>query len=376
MKVKGRGLCLSSLVMTLVVVAAAASSDERTDNLIKDLTSRNPEKRAEAAWDLGQLKAAQAVPFLTAALSDKEDRVRANAAAALWNIGDPSRPALPELRKLLRDPSGRVRINAAGALHRMDVDRSVLIPPMRELLADRNPFLAVDAADRLIALGVGAEEVRPTLERAMRSRDTEVRRHVMKTLLERKKLPRGLAPVLIEGVDDRDDVVQAHAVVALHLLGVSSPQIVSAFRRALKRGDATVRPVAIMALSSIKAAQGATPEARSVLSDIQEALKDRDGDVRAAAAEAVGKSGATDPVSVQKLISALADREAKVRESAAEALGEIGKPAKVAIPELWALWNNPKENNLVRHGAGRALGKLGEKVDWQAEDRRLNPTKN
>src|SRR5215475_6302660 len=59
--------------------------------------SADPRARAEAARQLGTLKAAVAVPELTAALRDPDAEVRAAAADALRELGDAAREAGPAL---------------------------------------------------------------------------------------------------------------------------------------------------------------------------------------------------------------------------------------------------------------------------------------
>ena len=55
-------------------------------------------------------------------------------------------------------------------------------------------------------------------------------------------------------------------------------------------------------------------------------LKDEDADVRAAAAESLGKL--EDARAVPALIAALSDREAKVRAAAAESLATVHRSAR------------------------------------------------
>ncbi|MER3501614.1 MAG: PBS lyase [Candidatus Fervidibacterota bacterium] len=82
-----------------------------------------------------------------------------------------------------------------------------------------------------------------------------------------------------------------------------------------------------------------------------EALRDRDWEVRWAAAYALGKIGKP---AVEPLIEALRDRDGKVRRAAADALGAIGD-ARAVEPLIEALRDRDWE---VREAAVNALGKI------------------
>jgi HEAT repeat protein len=90
------------------------------------------------------------------------------------------------------------------------------------------------------------------------------------------------------------------------------------------------------------------------------ALKDRDKDVRKAAAQALGKIG--DPRAVEPLIPALSDKDNDVRSVTAEALGNIGaqlQDATLRTRVVEQLIEALKESG-VRHKAAVALGKIGD----------------
>ena len=82
--------------------------------LIQALGDRSENVRAAAAWALGDLGDPQAIPALIQALGDQSENVRWAAAWALGDLGDPQ--AVPPLIKALRDRSENVRCAAAWAL--------------------------------------------------------------------------------------------------------------------------------------------------------------------------------------------------------------------------------------------------------------------
>lgn len=63
-----------------------------------------------------------AAPLLIEALNSDREVVRAEAASALGDLGDPAKPAVPRLKQLLEDESPMVRKAAAAALKKLGVE--------------------------------------------------------------------------------------------------------------------------------------------------------------------------------------------------------------------------------------------------------------
>ena len=86
-------------------------------------------------------------------------------------------------------------------------------------------------------------------------------------------------------------------------------------------------------------------------------LKDKDSDIRRAAAKELSEVGPEAKAAVPDLIRALRDKDLFVRRYSAEALGNVGPEAKTAIPALSAALNDEKKE--VAEAAIDALGKFG-----------------
>ncbi len=112
------------------VVPAKESVKEKTPSvsressvLITQLQSDDWRKRRNAAFELGKMKAAEAVPFLFELLEDENDSVCGAAVVALGRIGD--KTAFAALCKRLQDASVFVRISAARGLGYMGDKRAI-----------------------------------------------------------------------------------------------------------------------------------------------------------------------------------------------------------------------------------------------------------
>jgi len=89
-----------------------------------------------------------------------------------------------------------------------------------------------------------------------------------------------------------------------------------------------------------------------------EALRDPSRAVREGAAHALGDIGARAAPAVEALIVAFEDPDDFVRWKAARALGRIGPAARAAVPILRPAATDPRETEVVRATAIRALEQI------------------
>src|SRR5260221_3069127 len=98
-----------ALVVWVILVPSFLFADDHADQLklvdrmTKQLRSRDTSERIEAAETLGQMRIAESVGPLTAALKDPEPPVRRPAASTLWHPRDVTKAAIPPLRDALND---------------------------------------------------------------------------------------------------------------------------------------------------------------------------------------------------------------------------------------------------------------------------------
>jgi len=186
-----------------------------------------------------------AVPEAITLLKDQDDGVRSEAASAVGWPGD-SR-GLEALVKALGDKP--VRLNATVALARIGDARAV--PPLAALLGDRDDTVRRYAAAALGSMGKPAVEP------------------------------------LVASSGDRDEWVRY--AVAWSLGEIRAPQSVQPLTALVKDRSSLVRVAAAWALGEIG------PQANQAISELGEALHDKDAGVRAAAAEALKKIKGEEP---------------------------------------------------------------------------------
>lgn len=114
--------------------------------------AEEPEMRQYLALVLGRTRDREAVPLLTAALQDPDDKTRIYALWALGTLGDPA--ARGSLEATLADPDPGLRKTAAFALGEMG-DRAA-VPQLTRMLEDPVADVRWNAALSLARLGSGA----------------------------------------------------------------------------------------------------------------------------------------------------------------------------------------------------------------------------
>lgn len=127
---------------------------------------------------------------------------------------------------------------------------------------------------------------------------------------------------------------------------VPEPPILSELLEALSDRDEQQREVVAAALGELGHPRAVFP--------LRQALGDVSAAVRAAAAEALGKIGSSE--GVPGLMSALEDREPEVRAAAARSLGWIKEPE--GVPRLLEVLRDADED--VQRAAAEALADIGE----------------
>jgi HEAT repeat protein len=294
-------------------------------------TDKDGKIRAQAARALGEIAptAKSSIPPLARLLEDREPQVRLAAvttlAILLASEDTPSEatPAVPSLTKLLDDELCETRQAAADCLAIIGPEAKSAIPPLIGLLKDEHAMVRAAAASALgeiFALSAKGSEVPAAVS--------------------------GLAPLL----EDKDSTVRRAAATALRHLGSEAKSSIPALTRLLGDNDRGVRAMAASALGAMG------PDAKPAIPGLVELLKDASLEARSEAVSAFGRLGPEAKSAVPSLIQ-LVRESAWSRQSAAAALGSIGPDAKPAIPALTEMLGD--KDPWKRSAAASALGKIG-----------------
>lgn len=371
-------------VQLAVVNALTTLSDSQAvEPLSKLLKSRRPEVRlaaVNALVKIGDLHAAEAIGSL---LADPDPQVWRAAVTAVeklklptdpinlawyyvsarnWNalvaLGEPAvQPLLSVLRR--GDPAGRV--GAAQALGRLMAASAV--GPLCEALFDSTAEVRAAAAAALAQ--IGAEAAAPLVALLEHNAKHESAAAVLAKITDHSAVT-----ALVQGLKHRNAKVRARVAEVMGRL--SWPEAQAALELALNDADASARQAAAVALDKMgwKPAGDETAAyyyiakrdwarcvrlGQAAVDPLGSALIDSLDEVRAAAADALGKIGG--PEASKLLLLALSDSAALVRAKVVVALGGTGGES-VLEPLVAALQDS---DAVVRKQAISALGKLNNR---------------
>ena len=239
-------------VLLAVALAAPAPAADDVQKLVKTLTrDKSADDRARAAERLGDLKAVEAVPALAAALKDKDARVRAYAAGALLDIGEPAASAKPALQEALLDSDSTTVWNAAGALRNMGMVTTDVLPAYRRLLGDRECGMRVSAAQAIVEYAK-PEELLPIALDCRKSDDHEAQSNARELMRDIAK-SREAVPALIGTLGHDDPELREWAAKAIgDQKPAAAKAAVPALEALLEDDNEAVRHAANRALFKIR----------------------------------------------------------------------------------------------------------------------------
>ena len=271
------------------------------------LKERNERKRSALITALGSIGDLTAVPTLTKALRDTDDRVKANAIESLARLGLPPEKALGMIQPFLKHPNNRVRGNAMIAAAGFgNVD---LTPTMRSMLDDPDKWIRATLGYVLSVI-----EYSQALEiiiELLKDEDADVRKNAALALSNRAR--EAQTELLVRMLADPVPFVRLQAVITLGRLKIVSavPWLVKMLKT---DRNFKIRSAVITSLGHIGD--------RSGVATLQNALRDRDSRVRANAVESIEEILGEAGVNVIKPL--LKDSDNRTRSNAAKALFRLG----------------------------------------------------
>lgn len=302
--------------------------------LLGQLSVSDPEVRGMAARGLGEIKdrTALVTPALADALQDQDPRVRAVAAASLWNLAPPE----PLRSRVLQE------LVASSAVEESPVDAFVLMALHQA---------GQEATDALV------EGLRHPQPRVRRISATMLRRHLEASRRDSSIEGGSTAKVLqaLQALLESPSAgVRAHAALQLGLLaerGFLRPGCVTTLTDLLRDPEPRVRCSVAAALTRFG------PAARDAVEELFDALVSPQENLRHAAARAIGAIGRERATSAERLVELLARARPEVRPAVLEALHSLGPAAHQVVPRISSLLGDP--DIAVRREAAKALAAMG-----------------
>jgi HEAT repeat protein len=335
----GKSAELADAVVKLLSGHDVAARCRRLDNPAElewvRYSMKTPHNKSLARDPSAPAARSRPVSAWVAELQDPKPHNRVQAGLALSELGPAAREAEAPLAKALKDKDPEVRYAAVHALGAMIPEGKAALDGLAHALSDEDWFVRFSAAQALEKAGPGAKAAVPALVQALHPTDAikdfrPIRCGAAMVALARidphaKELEGGIALVVEKLLDYDADDSDGSRVVGAQMLGECGPL------------------------------------ARSAVPALARRLKDKQGDVRVAAAEALVKISPEKETeaALAILTGELKNGEVLVRILAAEALGRLGPVAKEAGAALSAALQDPEPE--VRQAAGQALKKIGAK---------------
>lgn len=373
-------LTVLSLIGPLTGIAWAQNDDRVVNKMIERLHSSDIEVRRQAASGFAYSRvpnAEAAVPALIEALADQDERVRYGAATSLGAIGLKADQAIPALSHAVSDASIVVATHAVEALGHLGKES---VPRLVLALADERQHVRRCAAEALARIGSDAQDAAVALGAAANDSDRSVQLKAIETL--GKIGPRGVE-ALSKLLSNDNESVRWHSAFILSQAGAEAKfekEVVDAIvafdgegsfhrcRTVQNIGDSGVkRLIADFAsldekgrLRVVACVDQMGPQASEAEPLLVHVLQDSQQPdfLRLYCAKALGQISRQPDDTARLLIALLDDQKSRIRDGCMRGLEALGPAALPAIPKLVAIMqSDPDISN--RNGAASAIGAVG-----------------
>jgi HEAT repeat protein len=262
------------------------------------IASKTPEARKEALAGLQKR------------VKDDSTPVRLDLARALPKCGEGS---VKPLLTLADDAEANVRAHALAGLERLTVRSKEALDVLKKKAKDDPEVIVRQSAIRTLSrYGKDAE---PAVLEALTDRKPEVQKAALNALPALKPDAKAAVP-LIEDVATKSDNASLRSA-ATHALKQFGDEGTKAINRLLKRDDSAVRMACLRILVGDKALK------KEHVGDLIKALSDKEADVRALAAYALGELKADAKEALPALKKLLGDEDERVKKLAKQAAEKI-----------------------------------------------------
>jgi len=265
-----------------------------------------------------------------AALRKGSAPARAEAAAALGDLGADAAEAVPDLVRAVDDKDAGVRVAAVKALGQIGGGAKGAVSNLVGSLIDPDPDVQLAAVKSLEAIGLPDRGDIGVLKAAAESQTSGVRRYVVEVAGKIRCDPQDVLPLVMAAARDKDQSVRLAALQTWGKLGSADKKAsLAGLLKILKESsDAAEATACIAALDNLG------PLTAAEIPALEAALHEKSASVRLFAANSLGKIGQDAKSAVVPLRQALKDEDAAVRKAAIVALGNLGPAAVAARPDL------------------------------------------
>jgi HEAT repeat protein len=345
------------------LASRGGAAAEAIPPLIRLLRTEDRNLRSQAAQILGKFgpSARVASAALLVALDDEMNYVRKSAEEALNAVSPIESKTADEALEALRQGDISRRLAAVrdlvrpGSTAQQEIPSKIRVEALRMALGDPDPIVCATAAAGLGRLGRQAEEAAPALLATMKDERPEVR--VQSATALGRVAPgdeKAIETLGLALAGDPDVDVRNAAASGLGWMGPQATVAAPVMIRALNDPDETVRVHVIVALGRIGPADGSVATALKTIAE-----RDPSTEFRIWAIRALGLIGGKSNVVVPTLLMMLDDANGNIRYAAAYQLGMI-RPTGEVLPALLGRLNEGKPP--ARSLAAGTLGMLGPEV--------------
>jgi lysophospholipase L1-like esterase len=237
--------------LALDLVQSTWATPVWTETLVTRLTHEDARVRRAAALALARLRDPRANEALLRALADPEEGVRWEAARALASIGV-NESDVPAIGAALASPDPFIRGFAAWIIGELGTRARVSLPALVTAQNDPDPGIRALVLRSLAAVGFGEPEAVEALRKALRGGTGDDRWRAARSLGRLGSPARVAIPDLIAALRADNGHVRRHTAVALGRLG-EGEGVRPALEEATRDPDPAVAAAATEALTSIGA---------------------------------------------------------------------------------------------------------------------------
>ena len=338
----------NAAVRTLSVNALHKIGAPAVPAFVDMLGSKHVDVQRHVAALLGgmQVSDKSVVIGLGFATKDKDFQVRHNALMSIRNMGTRAKLAEPYVVALLTDIDPQMRLNAFHTLNSLGVDPR---PGLKKALSHPELGTRIKTASLMTELNFEVDLAAPILLEGLKQKDQSLKMQAAHALSIRGLQEDEVLPIFIDGLKSDVASVRRQAAESIARYGVKASKAAPALVNALDDADDSVVGQAMATLNVVGG------DAKMLFPAMVRVLRREDTKLHASASQVIFQVG---PDAVDEIISLLTKEKAPgIRLACLQTLAMVGPRGKDALGELIKALDDPSPR--ARMTAARALGNIG-----------------